>query len=493
MARKTSTDLFELVQSMNPSEKRYFKVFTSLHTMGEGNKYMQLFEIIEGQDAYDENFILEKLNTKQGASFSKMKKYLYELILKAMRNYNNEKNGSHLINNAIDDTAILFDKGLHKQALKSLEKAEKIAEQYELISYQFLIKNWWQRLSFHLGNEQKSYGEEELQNLEAYQTLNKYMEGFALIQEFARNYSALTDQEQLPEKVIECLHAKETGTLGVKAQFFYHRIRAVYFRLARNYPAYLKETEKTYKLCQEHAGFENEDELTYQLEPILEFCNALLNNHQFADFKKYIKKATPHLLTSEEHLNKESQANINAYITLMKSEYARLNGQLGQAEAFEKEIAADIALQDGKPSKAVLDLHYWELINWQVAKKDYHAAIDYLKELEAYRSEFQTKQAARVLRWVALFELKEFKTLRKEIKNEELTTEIEKTVGDFLMLQSEEDSISRWISLRKKLKTLQEIESEKIHFKYFNLVDWINEHLLHDSNTSRAPKQMIYF
>ncbi len=54
MSNKASNSLHELIKSLNKSEKRYFKVFSSRHTIGEENSYIKLFDFIDKMDEYDE-------------------------------------------------------------------------------------------------------------------------------------------------------------------------------------------------------------------------------------------------------------------------------------------------------------------------------------------------------------------------------------------------------------------------------------------------------
>lgn len=44
---KSNDALLALIHSLNPSEKRYFKLFASRQVKGEQNKYMQVFKALE--------------------------------------------------------------------------------------------------------------------------------------------------------------------------------------------------------------------------------------------------------------------------------------------------------------------------------------------------------------------------------------------------------------------------------------------------------------
>ena len=55
---KVTDDLFQLIKSLEQTEKRYFKVFSTMHVKGgESNVYSRLFDAIDRQTVYDEEEI----------------------------------------------------------------------------------------------------------------------------------------------------------------------------------------------------------------------------------------------------------------------------------------------------------------------------------------------------------------------------------------------------------------------------------------------------
>ena len=55
--KTVSEELFQLIKSLSKQEKRYFKLYASRHVIGEKNKYVQLFDAIDKQAAYNEEKI----------------------------------------------------------------------------------------------------------------------------------------------------------------------------------------------------------------------------------------------------------------------------------------------------------------------------------------------------------------------------------------------------------------------------------------------------
>ncbi|MFK7906282.1 MAG: hypothetical protein AB8B69_14215 [Chitinophagales bacterium] len=128
----TSQNLFDLIKSLTPPEKRYFKVFAQRHIKGTENNYVQLFNAIEKQNTYDEAKLLKKIkNDRFIRHFSSEKNYLYKLLLKALNAYQSEHNIKAQIRSQLDSIHLLFGKRLIQQGFQQLKKTKKMALKYE--------------------------------------------------------------------------------------------------------------------------------------------------------------------------------------------------------------------------------------------------------------------------------------------------------------------------------------------------------------------------
>lgn len=129
---KPSTDLFDLIQSLSPTEKRYFHRSSGVHVKGGENNYLRLFHAIDEQGTYDEEALRDRF---RGEKFIQRlpseKNYLFRAILKAMRQYRAENSVAIQIKDLLLDAAFLEDRGLYRPGQKMLAKARKLAEQYE--------------------------------------------------------------------------------------------------------------------------------------------------------------------------------------------------------------------------------------------------------------------------------------------------------------------------------------------------------------------------
>jgi hypothetical protein len=119
---KQKEDLFRLIQSMSRSEKRYFTIEAKKWGTNE-TRYLELYNLINGMKVYDE----EKLRKRFPRNLSADKNYLYEALLKNIRDFN--RNGSCFarIRELIFDAKNLYKRGLYTQVENRLAEAKSLA------------------------------------------------------------------------------------------------------------------------------------------------------------------------------------------------------------------------------------------------------------------------------------------------------------------------------------------------------------------------------
>lgn len=142
---KPSTELFDLIKSLSKSEKRFFKLSSSLQT-GDKN-YLKIFDAIDKQVEYDEGAIKHQFRKETFIKhFPSEKNHLYKLILKSLRAYHADNSVSSLLKQEIKNIEILFEKALFKECNKFLMRAKKQAIEHEKFYYLFELISWEKKL-----------------------------------------------------------------------------------------------------------------------------------------------------------------------------------------------------------------------------------------------------------------------------------------------------------------------------------------------------------
>ena len=147
MANHQKDFLFVLIKSLSKSEKRQFKIFASRLETSSNTKFIELFNILDKSEVYDEKLILKSGSIKK-VQLSNLKSYLYKQILVSIRLNIPSQNIRYQLREQIDFATILYNKGLYKQSLKILDKTKQQALEndekhmaYEIVEFEKLIES----------------------------------------------------------------------------------------------------------------------------------------------------------------------------------------------------------------------------------------------------------------------------------------------------------------------------------------------------------------
>jgi len=191
MSNHNKDALFSLIKSLNRSEKRQFKLYVNRLQINADAKFLLLFEALDKLEEYDETAILKKkITTKQ--QLSNLKAHLYKQILFSLRMNPSQQNSRMQIREQFDFATILYQKGLHKQSLKMLDKAktqaldfDEKAIAYDILELEKIIESQFITRSISGRADQLIEQSEELslQNLQASKLSNLSLKLYSILLE----------------------------------------------------------------------------------------------------------------------------------------------------------------------------------------------------------------------------------------------------------------------------------------------------------------------
>ena len=133
MSKLIQDSLFELIKNLSKSEKRYFKLKSNQHTLGDENNYIALFNYLDSKDEYKEEELRAHFAGEAFLNrFSITKKRLYDNILNALDQYHTNHSVEANLHKMLHSFDILYQKSLYDQSYKILRSAEKLAEKNDL-------------------------------------------------------------------------------------------------------------------------------------------------------------------------------------------------------------------------------------------------------------------------------------------------------------------------------------------------------------------------
>jgi hypothetical protein len=138
MANRFSDTLFQLIHSLEKSEKRHFKLYIKRSSTKEDLKIVQLFDALDKLNDYDEKSLLKKLPGIEKPQLSNLKTHLYKQILASLRLLKSADSIDLQLNEMFDYAHILYKKGLFQQSLRLLDRAKETAKANQ--KFNFLVQ-----------------------------------------------------------------------------------------------------------------------------------------------------------------------------------------------------------------------------------------------------------------------------------------------------------------------------------------------------------------
>jgi len=115
--------LSRLVNTLTKAEKRYFRLYTALQ---QGNKdYVNLFNLMERQAFKNTAAIKEAFQQQYpGSNYEVSGKYLYKILLDCLLHLRLQRDETAILTTGILKSEILFERSLHEDALKQLQRVQ---------------------------------------------------------------------------------------------------------------------------------------------------------------------------------------------------------------------------------------------------------------------------------------------------------------------------------------------------------------------------------
>lgn len=294
MSSKVNEALFDLVKSMTKSEKRYFKLLSSRHTIGEENNYVKLFDFIDKQSSYDEADIHREFSGEAFLNrFSITKKRLYDHVLGALDAYHISNSTEAQIYRLIHSADILFEKSLYEQSRRLLRRAEKLARKHEfehlLITIISKQKKLFETTGYNKMTDDKieSIASSEQLLFESLNCQSKLwgiksrLFGMMSQRGVARSKKEVDEYKKI---FLEIQRIEFKDSMITELNYLYHHTLSAYYYAIGDTVNSLKELRCNFKLFQSEQGY-----LIPQNKQVSAYTNAIYLSDKMGDYKEALK------------------------------------------------------------------------------------------------------------------------------------------------------------------------------------------------------------
>lgn len=289
---KSKEDLFHLIKAMSKSEKRYFTLDAQKGGRKD-SKYLELFQAINAMDQYEEH----KLKKKFPRNLPSDKAYLYEAILRSMRDYRSSKSKAAQIKEMILDSKYLYERGLYQQSEERLRDADALASQ---LDDQFsLLEINKERLKLAWDTKKKNY-EKQSEQLISYIDARidsitkeiKYLDICChLLIELNHHFELESDQERIAfsQRFPERLFIEENKPNTAQAQRRFFQSRALYYQLLGEHEMVYQNYQLVVDWWESNPKFK-EEEFSRYIVDVSNLLGAITTQRKYESIPALLKK-----------------------------------------------------------------------------------------------------------------------------------------------------------------------------------------------------------
>ena len=254
--------LYDLVQSLELNEKRYFKLQASLQK--KDSNLTRLFDYYSESEGFDES---EIRNRFEGEKFLEQlavtQNHLYESILKAMRLYHLKRSVDFRLYGLIQDVQFLYEKGLVEQAFALLKKVRKIAVKNDSFLVILTVLEWESRFlaeGFYVGKDESDIDNISEEYYEVLGSLQNEREYADLQSKIFNNYYKIgierrNEDYKTNDQIVNQFALKdENRAITFKSKCCFLNIHAQYSKINGNWNEAYRYRSELLELVEEKFG-----------------------------------------------------------------------------------------------------------------------------------------------------------------------------------------------------------------------------------------------
>jgi len=350
MSGKVNEALFDLVQSMSKSEKRYFKLMSSRHTIGGENNYVRIFDYLDKLAVYDEKSLFEHFKGEAFLKrFSITKKRLYDHILNALDAFHASSSIEAQIHKMLHAADILYDRSLYDQSRRILRSAEKLALKHEKPALVIEIANKQKRIMETMGysglsdSQMEEFTRQESSQIEI---LKEYAKLWQVKSQLFNHLSkkgvarSVEDAHQYTEICSQVLEDGEPShKFPTEVRFLYYHVLSAHYYAIADLEKSLQALHKNLELMDQCSN-PNAIEVNKQVSVL---TNAIYISDKLGDYKSSIKylnqlKAVASKIVANEDLEIKLFSSINSIELSMNLRKGDFSNAASIAETLQQKL-----------------------------------------------------------------------------------------------------------------------------------------------------------
>jgi len=492
MPNRPADALFQLVKSLEKSEKRNFKLFVRRNSPSEDLKIIQLFDALDKMSEYDEAQVLKKNKAITKQQLSNIKAHLYKQLLSSLRLIKDEDNIDIQLHEQMDHARILYNKGLYLQSLKVLDRLKETARSHHQLTYLQQALFFEKKIeTLFITRSMQNRAEElsqESDQVNAQLTIVNQLSNLALklyswyIEHgHARNRN---DEQELKNLLNDGMVDPSSINGGFYECLYLYQAYSWYYFILQDFLHYYRYTQKWVDLFEKNPGMIEAETGSYikGIHNLMGAHFSLMNTPKLQEAIAGFEKFSENRLVIQ---NENNRILVFVYLYTAKINLTFLQGKFSEGITMVPYIEEKL-----KEYSLYLDRHrvlvfYYKLACLYFGSGDNEKAIHYLGRIINQKSDLRSDLQcySRLLHLIAHYELGNFDLLEYLIKSvyrymakmKNLSL-VEEEMFKFLRRSFQVGASALKPEFEKLLNKLKEYEGNPLEtraFAYLDVISWL--------------------
>jgi uncharacterized protein YicC (UPF0701 family) len=504
MPNRSTDALFQLIHSLEKSEKRNFKLYVQRNSSSEELKVVQLFDALDKMDEYDEVLLLRKNESIKKQQLSNIKAHLYKQILSSLRLIKDDSNIDIHLHEQMDYARILYNKGLYHQSLKVLDKMKETARAHNQVTYLLQALFFEKKIeALHITRSMQDRAEKltsevdevnaKLVNTGKLSNLSLLLYSWYIKHGHARNEKDEADLRQFFEQ-----HFPPGGeeVKGFYERLYLYQCYCWYAFIRQDLLQYYRYTQKWVELF-EKEPFMMEVETAHYIKGMHNLLSAHFDLQNYQKFNEALARFEAFGQSEIARANDNNRIQTFVYLQIAKMNKHFMEGTFSEGLALVPETEEKL-----KEYYLYLDRHrvlvfYYKIASLYFGSGHYEQAIDYLNKIINWKVDLRTDLQcySRLLHLIAHYELGNydlleylFKSVYRFMAKMENLSVVEEEIFRFLRRSfhvSPKELKGEFEKLLNKLKQHERNRFETRAFMYLDIISWL------ESKMNNTPVQNV--
>ncbi|HTE24334.1 hypothetical protein [Flavitalea sp.] len=504
MPNRSTDALFQLIKSLEKSEKRNFKLYVNRHSSGEDLKIVQLFDALDKMEDYDETLLLQRHKSIKKQQLSNMKAHLYRQILSSLRLIKQEDNVDIQLHEQMDHARILYNKGLYLQSLKVLDRMKEFARSHHQLTYLQQVLFFEKKIeALHITRSMQDRADKltaQSNEVNSRLVLVTVLSNLSLqlYSWYIKNGPARNEKD---EQAIQLFFDTHLPSNASEARGFYEKLYLYqsycwYAFIRQDFLMYYRYTSRWVELFDKDP-FMIEVETAHYIKGMHNLLSAHFDLQNYKKFNEVLQRFETFSESDIVTHNYNNRIQTFVYLHISKLNKHFMEGTFSEGVKLVPYIEEKLHEYSLYLDRHRVLVFYYKIASLYFGSADYETTVDYLNKIINWKVDLRTDLQcyARLLHLIAHYELGNFELLeylfksvyRFMAKMENLSL-VEEDIFKFLRRSfglSPRKLKPEFEKLLEKLKQQEKSRFETRAFAYLDIISWL------ESKISDVPVQDV--